>query len=473
MWVTMRFIVLLLSLVVLISCSKQETPTQLQKINQQNKIRIGFLVGQSTYYLSGDGEEGFEYELAAAFADFLGVELEVVPFFSLSDLFPRLNNNNIDIVASGLTINKNRLESFRFAPEYRSISQKLVFKQGNVRPRNFAQIKGNLTVLAKSSHVDSLRKAQLRFNDLTWLETDEMDEAELLQQVIDGEVDYTIADSNTLALFRRYHPELSIGFSVTRSDPVAWMLKKDNDDSLYALLVEFFGEAQQTGLIHELEEKYFGHVRQFNYINTLSFINSVKTTLPKYQPWFEEYALDLDWRLLAALSYQESMWDPKAKSPTGVRGIMMLTRPTAKHVGVTNRLEPEQNIKGGAIYLSRLLSRIPDRIPSPDNLWFALAAYNVGWGHVNDARILTQKDGADADKWAEVKKRLPLLIKKRYYRTTKYGYARGDVAVTYVDNIRRYYDTLVWLDENASTEETLQIDDDQSQQFSDPITLEK
>ena len=119
-----------------------------------------------------------------------------------------------------------------------------------------------------------------------------------------------------------------------------------------------------------------------------------------------------------------------------------------KQVGVTNRLEPEQNIRGGGKYLSKLIKRIPDRIPQPDRTWLALAAYNVGWGHVNDARIITEQQGASPDKWADVKKRLPLLIKKRYYRKTRYGYSRGDVAVKYVDNIRRYYDALVWLDEN-------------------------
>jgi membrane-bound lytic murein transglycosylase F len=131
---------------------------------------------------------------------------------------------------------------------------------------------------------------------------------------------------------------------------------------------------------------------------------------------------------------------------------MMLTRSTAKQVGVTNRLEPEQNIRGGAKYLAKLVKRIPDRIPQPDRTWLALAAYNVGWGHVNDARIITEQQGASPDKWADVKKRLPLLIKKRYYRKTRYGYARGDVAVKYVDNIRRYYDALVWLDENNALE---------------------
>lgn len=443
-----KLIIIITLVTLLCACDMQEQQSQLSQIKADNKIRVGTLAGASNYYQSPQGEQGFEYELAQAFADNLGVELEMVPFFNLTEMFSRLDSGNIDLIASGLTYDIVRAKNYRFGPTYRTISQKLVYKQGRVRPREFSDLTGNLTVLAKSSHSLALQQVQQNQPDLTWQETEELDEEELLQAVIDGDIDYTLADSHTLSLFRRYHPNLSIGFSVTRNDPIAWLLRKDGDDSLYALMVPFFGEVKQSNQLYVLEEKYFGHVRQFNYVNTLAYIEAIKDTLPKYQPWFEQYAGTLDWRLLAALSYQESMWNPRAKSPTGVRGIMMLTLNTAKQVGVTNRLAPEQNIRGGAEYLAKLVNRMPDRIPQPDRTWLALASYNVGWGHVNDARIITEIQGGSPDKWADVKKRLPLLIKKRYYRTTKYGYARGDVAVKYVDNIRRYYDALVWLDEN-------------------------
>jgi len=443
-----KLIIIITLVTLLCACDMQEQQSQLSQIKADNKIRVGTLAGASNYYQSPQGEQGFEYELAQAFADNLGVELEMVPFFNLTEMFSRLDSGNIDLIASGLTYDIVRAKNYRFGPTYRTISQKLVYKQGRVRPREFSDLTGNLTVLAKSSHSLALQQVQQNQPDLTWQETEEFDEEELLQAVIDGDIDYTLADSHTLSLFRRYHPNLSIGFSVTRNDPIAWLLRKDGDDSLYALMVPFFGEVKQSNQLYVLEEKYFGHVRQFNYVNTLAYIEAIKDTLPKYQPWFEQYAGTLDWRLLAALSYQESMWNPRAKSPTGVRGIMMLTLNTAKQVGVTNRLAPEQNIRGGAEYLAKLVNRMPDRIPQPDRTWLALASYNVGWGHVNDARIITEIQGGSPDKWADVKKRLPLLIKKRYYRTTKYGYARGDVAVKYVDNIRRYYDALVWLDEN-------------------------
>ncbi|MBD1581568.1 membrane-bound lytic murein transglycosylase MltF [Pseudoalteromonas sp. S16_S37] len=442
-----KFVFIAALFCLLLGC-EQASDNQLQRIKHKQIIRVGTLAGPGNYFQARHGEQGYEYELSAEFADFLGVRLQMVPFFSLSELFERLDNGDLDMIASGISYHPKRTQKYKFGPSYRSISQKLVFKQGKTRPRSIEDIDKPITVLANSSHVLTLQALKQQYPALTWQAVTDKDEEELLLGIIDEQIEYTVADSHTLALFRRYHPTVSIGFSITRDDPISWVLRNDVDDSLFALLLPFFAELKQTDVLYTLEEKYYGHVSSFNYVNALAFVEAAHEVLPTYLAWFKQYAKNIDWRLLAALSYQESMWDPRAKSPTGVRGIMMLTLPTAKQVGVTNRLKPEQNIRGGAEYLAKLLKRIPARIPQPDRTWFALASYNVGWGHVNDARIITQQQGADPDSWADVKKRLPLLIKKRYYRKTKYGYARGDVAVQYVDNIRRYYDALVWLDEN-------------------------
>lgn len=145
--------------------------------------------------------------------------------------------------------------------------------------------------------------------------------------------------------------------------------------------------------------------------------------------------------------------------------MMMLTLRTAKQLGISNRLDPKQSIKGGASYLRRVLNKVPERIQEPDRTWFALAGYNVGWGHVEDARIITQKQGGNPDKWADVKTRLPLLQKSKWYKNTKHGYARGSEPVKYVDNIRRYYDVLVWQDEEnmEPIENTIEADANQTQ----------
>ena len=150
----------------------------------------------------------------------------------------------------------------------------------------------------------------------------------------------------------------------------------------------------------------------------------------------------LDWRLLAAMSYQESYWNPRAVSPTGVRGIMMLTEATARQLGVPDRMDVRQSVHGGGAYLRTLIDRLPADIPEPDRTWMALASYNVGYNHLEDARILTQKQGADPNKWNDLKERLPLLAKAAWYTKTKHGYARGYEPVQLVNRIRTYYEVL-------------------------------
>lgn len=411
---------------------------------------MGTNYGLTTYYNGPTGPQGFEYELAVGFADYLGVNLDVHPYYTLNEMFPQLNNQHLDIIASGISVTPERSLQYKFGPAYQDVSQKLVFKQGKVRPRSATDLVGKLTVVAGSSHTETLREFKKHHDHLDWIETDEKDSEELLEQVLDEQLDYTIADSNILAVIRRRYPELSIGFTINKEQGIAWALNKNQDDSLLAALIEYFGIIQSDGRLAALEDKYFGHVRQFNYVDTREFIKSAQKVLPEYRPWFETYSADMDWRLLAAMSYQESHWDPRARSPTGVRGMMMLTLATARDLGIKSRLDPEQSIKGGAIYIANLLNRIPDRIKYPDRVWFALASYNVGLGHLEDARILTERQGGNPDMWVDVKKRLPQLRQKKYYKTTRYGYARGNEAVTYVDNIRRYYDTLVWLDDQQS-----------------------
>ncbi|NTS75506.1 membrane-bound lytic murein transglycosylase MltF [Catenovulum sp. SM1970] len=440
-------------LLLLTACKAEKPLNQAEQIEKDGKITVGTLYGPTTYYISKDGPVGFEYELIKGFADYLNVELDLKPSYSMNELFPQLESDQLDFIAAALAVTPERQAFLRFAPSYQTINQIVVFKQGNDWPRNLSQLKGNLTVVNSSSHDEYLNQEEIKQQlNIEWNKTDTQDVEELMQAVLNGEINYTVVDSNHLAINRRIYPELSKAFTLKKGEELAWAFKQSQDDSLYALFIDYFGKMQTSGKLAVLEDKYFGHVRQFNYVDTREFLASVEKVLPKYLHWFKQYAEQyaIDWRLLAAISYQESHWNPRAKSPTGVRGIMMLTQPTAKQVGVTNRLEPEQNIRGGARYISSLMKRIPARIQNPDRLWFALAAYNIGLGHLEDARRLTQRLGGSPDKWIDVKKYLPLLRKKQYYKTTRYGYARGNEAVTYVANIRRYYDSLLWLDNSAS-----------------------
>jgi membrane-bound lytic murein transglycosylase F len=461
-------LVLLVVSLLMAGCKHEKQESNLQQVLSKKVVRVGTLFGPNSYYIDANGPAGFEYELAQKYADYLGVSLEIVPSYNLTELFPKLEDGSVDILAAGLSVTPKRLEKFRFAPSYDQISQKLVFKQGRIRPRDLDDLTGALVVSSGSSHAENLARLQSEHTSLNWQETVELDSDELLQKVLEGEIDYTIADSNTLAINRRYYPEISIGFTIKDPEPLAWVVAKSTDDSILASLIEFFGHVHSDGTILALNDRYYGHIQKFNYVDTRMFMQAVENTLPKYQALFQQYAQELDWRLLAAISYQESHWNPKARSPTGVRGMMMLTLPTAKQMGVSSRLDAEQSIRGGAKYLKKLISRIPERIDDPDRLWFALASYNIGWGHVEDARKITQRQGGDPDRWVDVKLRLPLLKQKKYYKKTRYGYARGDEPVVYVENIRRYYDTLTWIDEQKVQE--AEILEQQEQNNSSTVT---
>ena len=274
---------------------------------------------------------------------------------------------------------------------------------------------------------------------------DNEDQESLLQKVADKEVTFAIVDSTTLALKQRYYPSLAEAFTIYGEQPVAWLIRKTQDDSLYSGMIEFMGIQHQEGLIAKIEEKYLGHIGDFDYVDTRIFVNRIKTKLPTYEKLFKKYETpEVSWQLLAAVSYQESHWNRKARSPTGVRGLMMLTLDTAKFVGITNRLNAEQSIKGGAKYLTQMIKRLPESIPQDERVWFALAAYNIGLGHLLDARRIATMRGQNPDSWADMKENLPLLHQRKWYKKTRYGYSRGREALHYVNSIRQYLETLVW-----------------------------
>ncbi|WP_413466689.1 membrane-bound lytic murein transglycosylase MltF [Photobacterium sp.] len=439
--------IIFLTFVLLSGCKRQEsTQSDLKQIRESGVLRIGTLNNQLSYYIGPDGPTGLDYELAQRFASKLGVKLEMQPMFALSGLFPALQRGDVDIIAAGLTIIPDRLVSFHAAPAYYYASQVVVYKKGQWRPRtpaDLAQNKGRLTVVKGSSHEKRLLELKAVYPQLTWESVEEIDSDELLRMVAAGKLDFTLADSVDVALNQRIHPDIALAMELTEDEAISWFVNSTTDDSLYALLIEFFGELQQSGELARLEEKYFGHVDTFDYVDTRAFLRALESKLPRWESLFKKYSSELDWRLIAALSYQESHWNPRAVSPTGVRGMMMLTLPTAKSVGVKNRLDPEQSIRGGTHYLRKMIGRIPDSIEAHEKVWFALASYNIGFGHLMDARRLTRQQGGNPDAWSDVKQRLPLLRQQKYYKQTRYGYARGDEALNYVENIRRYYQSII------------------------------
>ncbi|QTF07499.1 membrane-bound lytic murein transglycosylase MltF [Brenneria izadpanahii] len=412
---------------------------QLRQILSRGELRISTVNSPLTHTISNGAPTGLDYELAKRFADYLGVKLVVSSRKNLDDLFDDLDNDDADILAAGLIYNHERLGRFRAGPTYYSVSQQLVYRLGNTRPKTMDKLKGRLAVTSGSAYISTLRDLKAdKYPQLNWESASDLTTQELLKQVADGKLDYTLGDSVTVGLMQRIHPQLAVAFDLSDEEPVTWYMRRSHDDSLSAALLDFFSRIVEDGSLARLEEKYLGHVGEFDYVDTTTFLSAIDETLPDFQPLFEKHATDIDWKLLAAISYQESHWNPLATSPTGVRGLMMLTRNTAESLEVSDRLDPEQSIRGGAQYMSHMMQKMPDTIPEDEKIWFALAAYNMGYAHLLDARKLTAKQNGNPDSWVDVKIRLPMLSQKRYYAQTTYGYARGQQAYNYVENIRRY-----------------------------------
>lgn len=436
----------------LLSCSPFAT-NKLEAVKFSGQLVVLTRNSPTTYYEGPEGPTGFEYELAKAFADRLGVALKLVVPNRFADILPMVQRGQGDMAAAGLTVTDARRKLVRFTPAYQEIRQQLVYRYGARPPGSIKALgKGRLEVVAGTSYVERLNQLRLLHPELHWHVNHEVETEELLLQVKDGVLDYTIADSNIVAVTRQFYPNLEIAFDLTEPESLAWAFPLSDDDSLYSEAVNFINELRASGALASLLEKYYGAASRFNPINIAAFISRIADGLPTYENWFQQAGkeYDLDWRLLAALSYQESFWSPDAVSFTGVRGIMMLTKTTAEYMGVTDRTDPEQSIMGGARYLRSRIDRLPDRIREPDRTWMALAAYNVGIHHLEDARVITQKRGGNPDKWADVRENLPLLAKHAWYSKTRYGYARGYEPVQFVDRIRTYYEVLKKIDDERA-----------------------
>lgn len=427
------------------ACNPFTHTSDLEKVQMRGTLIMGTINGSLTYSYDGENHSGLDYELGKKFAAYLKVKLVVKEFDNLESLFKSLENNQIDFAGAGLTLTPKRAEKYRSSPPYYYLTQKLVYHKGTYRPRKMADVNAPVSVLKSSSHEESIIESLKEFPTLVIDILNNEDQESLLQKVADKEIIFAVVDSTTLAQKQRYYPALAEAFTLNEKQPVAWLIRKVQDDTLYAGMIEFMGNQYQLGMIAKIEEKYFGHVGHFDYVDTRIFFKRIKSKLPKYESLFKKYATaEASWLLIAAVSYQESHWNPKARSPTGVRGMMMLTQDTAKFVGIKNRLDAEQSVKGGAKYLTQLINRLPDSIPEDEQVWFALAAYNIGLGHLLDARRITEMRKQNPNSWADVKDNLPLLHQRKWYKKTRYGYARGREAQHYVNNIRQYLKTLTW-----------------------------
>ena len=427
--------------------SGSHNPTALERVQRTGELTILSRNGPTTYYEAPHGLDGFEYSLAKEFADYLDVDLAIIEVEHLGSLLNRVDGRQAQMGAAGLTVTSQREKKVRFTHPYMEVTQQLIYRAGMAKPSTAAELVGKtILVISDSAHVETLLRLQQDNPQLRWHEQSNLEMIELIEMVHNGSIDFTIVDSNAFELNRNLYPMARVAFDISEPEPLAWAFPKSVDESLYKLANEFLVDATQSGLIDRIREQHFGKLNILDSGGALTFARRLETRLPQWEEHMRKAGAenDLDWNLLAAISYQESHWDPDARSATGVRGLMMLTLPAAKEVGVKNRRDPEQSIFGGARYFRMIYDRLPAGVVGKDREFMALAAYNVGFGHLEDARVLTQRQGGDPNRWEDVEQRLPLLAKRKYYSTLKHGYARGWEPVDYVRNIRSFRNTIAW-----------------------------
>jgi len=442
----------LLTALILAAYLGYEHALKLQENNVQPQLqptlKVITRISPNTYYTTKNGPGGFEYNLLSLFAQEIGAELKIETTATLGKLFEQVSAHEVDMASAALNPTQQRQQKFNFSDPYLHDQSIVVYRVGKLRPRNYRDLLNrDLVVIADSSHSQQLREIQQIHSELQWRELSNVDYVDLLGRVENGEVDYTIIDAAEFMLHRGAFPRVKRAFDFGESQAVSWMFdNSEKGEQLKIAANQFIRKIKDNGLLAKLEERYFGQASHIDQVAANEFAKNIDTRLPIYISDIKRIAeeIGIDWQLLAAMSYQESGWDPLATSPTGVRGMMMLTRPTAKELGVTDRLDIEQSLRGGAAYYLGLKKRLPESIREPDRSWFALAAYNVGFGHLQDARKLAAKRGLDKNSWVSVKQTLPLLTQPKWYRQTRYGYARGHEPVNYVQQIRHYRNVLNW-----------------------------
>jgi membrane-bound lytic murein transglycosylase F len=435
------------------TCSSQ--PAILDQILEVGELRVVTRDSPTAFVDGPDGPSGPEYDLVKAFADDLGVALVIETVQSVSEVLPHLIEGKAHMAAAGLSITDSRRSYVNFGHPYEMVDMHLIYKLGTGKPQSIDDVIGrSIEVVAGTSHADMLMSLQERYPDLTWSENADVEVASLLAKVAAADVEFTIADSTEFNIQRHFYPDLRVALDLEIDDPLAWAFPKDGGDTLLSRADNFLIEFDRAGILAQIKDRYYGYTDKFDYVGTRNFIRHYESRLPRYRAMFEEAAAEwgVDWRLLAAIAYQESHWRSGAVSPTGVRGIMMLTEDTAQYLGIEDRVDPRNSIFGGAQYYARQTERVADTVDEPDRTWMALAAYNVGFNHVKDARQIVEWRGGNPDTWVDISEALPLLAQRQWYSRVPFGYARGWEPVLYVNNIRAYYNILQWLTTNEEAE---------------------
>ena len=398
-----------------------------------------------TYFLWRGELLGFEYELIRKFADINKVKLVIVVADSYAEMLTLLAEGKGDIIAAGLSRTKERAKQIAKAKlstslRYNRVKEQLVAHQGSLPINELADLKGRtITIRQSSSFWTTAQMLAKDFGANIVIAKEDIATEILISQVADKEIDLTIADSNLIAIESSFRAEIITPLTFKEDVPYAYLVRQGNPQ-LLAYLNEFIRKYYRGTFYNVVKNKYF--------YNEKSRISHKKhrlvsgSTLSPYDDIVRTYvqAYNFDWRLIVSQMYQESRFDPLASNATGAFGLMQMLPRTAAELGVDDLKDPEQAIASGVQYLDWTRDRFSKDLPVQEQIFFSLASYNAGYGHVKDAQRLARQLGLRSDRWFNnVEKAMLLLQRRQYYQKARFGYVRGREPVNYVRDIHQRY----------------------------------
>ena len=433
-----------LALLACIAVGCDNAPKPIAPIADSGELVVLTVNGPSSYFEDAQGlPSGFEYDLATLFAKDLGVK----PVFVLVDNPARIDHllrqGQAHLAAAGLARHFDFPGGLVWGPSYLTTQHQIVCRP-EVKAKKLDELTGLHVGVIEESVADYLITEPEKITFPIDRLPPGTSTADLLEEVADGKLDCALVESTRYTLARRFFPTLEVAFNLGKPIDYAWLVSTVDKKRILNAATPFFERIKKDGTLKRLIDRYYGHATRFSAIDAGALLQQIATDLEGLKPYFveAERVSGVDWRLIAAIGYQESHWDAKATSPTGVRGLMMLTEETADRLGVKDRLDARESIIGGARYFALLKEQLPPRIEEPDRTFLALAAYNIGIGHLEDARILAQRANLSPDKWQDVRQVITKLAEPDAFQAAKHGYARGGEAMQLVDNIRNYYDII-------------------------------
>ncbi|QJR15503.1 membrane-bound lytic murein transglycosylase MltF [Usitatibacter palustris] len=414
-------------------------------IEERGALVVLTINGPETYFEDAQGHpSGFEHDLVVLFAKELGTKVEFITTDSPSKVEAAIKRGTAHLAAAALVRRLDFPGGITWGPTYLTLKHQIVYRAADPKPKALPDISGKRVGVVEESQADALLSEPPKLAVPIERMPPGTTTMELLASVAEGKLDYALVESNRFTLARKHFPQLDLAFDLGKPEQYAWLVSTVDKKRIVDAAKPFFERITKDGTLTRLVDRYYGHAVRISAIDSGTLLERIQTMLPSLKPAFiaAEVATGVDWRLLAAVGYQESHWDASATSPTGVRGLMMLTEETALRLKVKDRLSASESILGGARYLALLKETLPPRIVEPDRTFLALAAYNLGIGHLEDARILAQRSGLSPDQWHDVKQVIRRLADPAVYHTLKHGFARGHEGLQFVDNVRNYLDIL-------------------------------